>query len=997
MGKDQKKTGKGRLDKWYQLAKEQGYRARSAFKLVQLNRKYDFLASAKCVIDLCAAPGGWLQVAAKQMPQQNSIIIGVDLVPIKPIPRCITLVEDITTESCRRALRAEMKDWKADVVLHDGAPNVGSAWVQDAFTQVELVLASLKLAVEFLRPGGTFCTKVFRSKDYNSLLWVFNQLFTKVEATKPPSSRNVSAEIFVTCQGYLAPAKIDPKLLNPKFVFAEVDGNGIEEEEAEQAAAAANKKSKRALRDGDELEGELDDAAAEGASSTKLARIAKSKTNPLAKLEGKHVTTKDVMTPASLNVFAPEKKRKQREGYDDDDRILYKECRVMEWIRHPDPIGVLSMVNRMRWSDAEDKELLKNPLTTGEIKACVDDLKVLGKKDFKMLLKYRTEIREDMGLDGKPEATEAADENIAVEPIDEEEQLTNELERLARDEAFKKRRERRRANEKKAREVQRMQLNMVTPMDIGLERQDLVDDSEMFDLGEVEGGRARRGVKGGKLGSDDELSGDEDDEQVGGPINPIPEGAVRRDFDGADDDDEYDSDASDSERKARRLEESLDLLYESYQQTKLERDAKHKVKEQRRKRAMAEGGEFRGFGSDDDKDSDASDNEEDEEDFDPAPQPSDDSEGDSSDEEVETQLVPSKASKPAPSTKGKATAASATAATASAAADKKKKAGLLTNLKAEKVLSSSAKSRQAEMWFDQPAFKGLPGGIDALLNGGSDEEASDAEDDESAEEADEGVKSVWDDLDAEEDEDASAQEEEDQSDDDFEGAREEFEEDEEMDEEADIDAEERAEIEKAERIAKLGLTTAEAMTLAQQLVNQERTRTQLVDEGFNRHTDVVGGDGLPSWFIDDEQRHFRHNIPITKDAVQAIRDKQRELNARPIKKVAEAKARKKMRTIRRIEKTKAKAQGINDDEENGLTEKEKAASIAKVLARSAKAAKTKKPERKLVVARGPNRGIAGRPKGVKGKYKIVDSRMKKEVRALKRIQKRDRKSSGRKK
>lgn len=218
-----KKVGKSRLDKYYHLAKEHGYRSRAAFKLIQLDQKYNIFSECSSIVDLCAAPGGWSQVAAERgVP----LVIGIDMVPMKSIAGVQGIVSDITTEGCKKELLHVFGRDKVDLFLHDGAPNVGTCWEQDAYLQNELVMHAGKLATCFLKKGGAFLTKVFRSKDYCSLLSLFDQIFATVEATKPLSSRNESAEIFVYCKGF-KPECFKESLFSPSYVFKEEDGKGL--------------------------------------------------------------------------------------------------------------------------------------------------------------------------------------------------------------------------------------------------------------------------------------------------------------------------------------------------------------------------------------------------------------------------------------------------------------------------------------------------------------------------------------------------------------------------------------------------------------------------------------------------------------------------------------------------------------------------------------------------------------------------------------------------
>jgi AdoMet-dependent rRNA methyltransferase SPB1 len=170
--------------------------------------------------------------------------------------------------------------------------------------------------------------------------------------------------------------------------------------------------------------------------------------------------------------------------------------------------------------------------------------------------------------------------------------------------------------------------------------------------------------------------------------------------------------------------------------------------------------------------------------------------------------------------------------------------------------------------------------------------------------------------------------------------------------------------------------TAEAVTLATQLVNRAKTKTELINDGFNRYS-LNSKEGLPSWFLDDESKHYKPNIPVTKEAVAALRARQRALDARPIKKVAEAKARKKMKAVQKLEKAMKKAEGVNESAD--MSEREKAQQIEKLMRKGLSKAKKEKSEVKVVVAKGVHKGVKGRPKGVKGRYAMVDARMRKEV------------------
>ena len=213
------KTGKDKRDIYYRRAKEEGYRARSAYKLIQINEKFNILDGVCRVVDLCSAPGSWTQVLHrflhKTEEDKNRIkIISVDLQAMAPIGDVIQIQGDITSLETAHQIIGHFDGSTADLVVCDGAPDVTGLHDIDTYIQSELLLSALNITTHILKSGGTFVAKIFRGKDI-SLLWTQLKIFFKeVIITKPRSSRNSSIEAFVVCRDYSPPEDYKPVLFN---------------------------------------------------------------------------------------------------------------------------------------------------------------------------------------------------------------------------------------------------------------------------------------------------------------------------------------------------------------------------------------------------------------------------------------------------------------------------------------------------------------------------------------------------------------------------------------------------------------------------------------------------------------------------------------------------------------------------------------------------------------------------------------------------------------
>ena len=186
-------------DPYVRRAKAENYRSRAAYKLLELDQRFDLLKGVKTVVDLGIAPGGWSQVVRRRIPQAS--VVGIDLLPTDPIEGVTILQMDFMADDAPASLR-EALGCPADLVLSDMAANTVGHQQTDHLRTMGLVEAAIEFAAEILRPGGAFVAKVLAGGADSGLVAAMKRHFTSVKHAKPPASRKGSSEWYVVAQGF---------------------------------------------------------------------------------------------------------------------------------------------------------------------------------------------------------------------------------------------------------------------------------------------------------------------------------------------------------------------------------------------------------------------------------------------------------------------------------------------------------------------------------------------------------------------------------------------------------------------------------------------------------------------------------------------------------------------------------------------------------------------------------------------------------------------------
>ncbi|MGB0384166.1 MAG: RlmE family RNA methyltransferase [Ardenticatenaceae bacterium] len=203
-----KKQGK---DKYFQQAKSDGYRARSAYKLADINRKFRVIRKADQVLDVGAAPGSWSQLARKLVGHRGQVV-AVDLQAIEPIEGVTIIQGDIREASVFEQIQAAVDGKLFNTVISDIAPNATGIRTLDHARSIELSLFALTIALKRVRKGGNFVAKLFMGEDFDDFLTLTKRYFRRTNVFYPEATRKESKETFIVGKGLRARADFDPEM-----------------------------------------------------------------------------------------------------------------------------------------------------------------------------------------------------------------------------------------------------------------------------------------------------------------------------------------------------------------------------------------------------------------------------------------------------------------------------------------------------------------------------------------------------------------------------------------------------------------------------------------------------------------------------------------------------------------------------------------------------------------------------------------------------------------